>query len=61
MKKIAGELAAEVGITVEEATVFVEANRELVADRFANKVARVDVVVELLELSNAARMILAAE
>jgi hypothetical protein len=61
LRKIAVELAEVSGITVEETTVFVEANRELISGRFANRVARADVVLELKHLSEAARTVLAAE
>jgi hypothetical protein len=60
VQKIADELAALTGITVEESALFVEANRPLIEARFMDGTARSAVVQELHELMKAARMILAA-
>jgi hypothetical protein len=61
MGKITVELAGVSGMTADEPAMLVEMNWELIAERFSNGTARSDVVKELHELMESARMILAAE
>jgi hypothetical protein len=61
MRKITGELAVDAGVTQDEGALFVEVNRDLIAERFAVGVLRTDVVQELHEIMKVAGHILAAE
>lgn len=49
MRKIAAEVAEEIGVAPDEAALFVDVNTDLIRERFLASVARVDVVAELME------------